>query len=131
MSERVKAYREQARLTQTQLARSAGVSTAYVQRLEAGDYQRPSYQYLAKIAAALHITMSELMPNGLVPDTTDTLPEWQHDQIRDYAPDAPIEKSKELLTRFNKLDPGLWDALLAIMSGLASDEPPRRTQHGT
>lgn len=60
MSERIVQLRTERGLTQGKLARRAGVSTTYVQRIEAGDYQRPSLVYLSKLADALEVSIEEL-----------------------------------------------------------------------
>jgi transcriptional regulator with XRE-family HTH domain len=53
----IKRLREQRRLTQEQLATSAGLSRIYVQKLELGERASPSLPALERIARALGATL--------------------------------------------------------------------------
>lgn len=69
MGDTIRTLRDEAGLTQGQLAKAAGVSTTYIQRLEANDYERPSLKYLTKIAKVFGVTAGylsgdELLANG-------------------------------------------------------------------
>lgn len=58
---RVRALREARGWTQSDLARRAGVSHSYVNRLESGRYQRPSQEQLGKIVTALGVPLSTFL----------------------------------------------------------------------
>lgn len=57
---RVRLARESRGMDQSELARKAGVSAAYVNRLEIGTYKRPSALKLSAIAAALGLRLVDL-----------------------------------------------------------------------
>lgn len=58
---RVRALREAREWNQSDLARRAGVSNSYINRLESGQHHRPSQAQLAKVAEALGVSASELL----------------------------------------------------------------------
>src|SRR5688500_18464012 len=60
---KVKEIRERRGYTQKGLAKRAAVSSTYVQRLEAGEYESrgPSRTYLTKLADALEVSIAELV----------------------------------------------------------------------
>ena len=66
---RIKERREQARLTQGQLAMYAGVSRSYVSRLEQGEYEHPDFFAISRIAKALNTTIADLSAENIEGDT--------------------------------------------------------------
>jgi transcriptional regulator with XRE-family HTH domain len=62
VSNRIRHYREQANLTQQELADKAGLRQSHISRLEQGLHS-PSSLTLEKIAAALGVSISELDPS--------------------------------------------------------------------
>lgn len=63
ISERIKSLREEAGLTQTQLAEKAGLPQPHISRLEAGKHS-PTAKTLQKIAQALGVKVSQLDPSS-------------------------------------------------------------------
>lgn len=63
MGERVRYLRERRVLTQEELAQKAGLRTATVGDLERGKH-RPRPSTLRKIAAALHVDPTDLLPES-------------------------------------------------------------------
>ena len=57
LGRRIKELREQQGLTQQALADKAGLSRIYVQKLEAGERESPSWDALERIARALGATL--------------------------------------------------------------------------
>lgn len=57
LGRRIKELREQQGLTQQGLADKAGLSRIYVQKLEAGERESPSWDALERIAQALGATL--------------------------------------------------------------------------
>ena len=57
LGEQIKHLREQRGLSQTALAEAAGLSRAYIAKLEAGDRASPSMPVLERIAKALGVTV--------------------------------------------------------------------------
>jgi transcriptional regulator with XRE-family HTH domain len=57
LGEQIKHWREQRGLSQTALAEAAGLSRAYIAKLEAGDRASPSMPVLERIAKALGVTV--------------------------------------------------------------------------
>lgn len=58
----LKTARKIARLTQAQLAEAAGVKQETISQLEHGRIKQVSYETVAKLAAALNVTVEELFP---------------------------------------------------------------------
>jgi len=63
VSRRIRGFREQAGLTQEELAQKAGLRQSHISRLEQGHHS-PSALTLEKIAGALGIAISELDPSA-------------------------------------------------------------------
>lgn len=61
LGKKVKRFRKELKLTQEQLAEKVGVSTNYIGFIEQGRYS-PSLEVLNKIARALKVKPSELLP---------------------------------------------------------------------
>lgn len=58
----LKTARRVAQLTQEQLAERSGVDQSTISQLEAGRLQRVSYETVARLARALHVSTEELFP---------------------------------------------------------------------
>lgn len=58
----LKLARQIAGLTQSELAKRAGVDTALICRLEKGRRRRPSYESIVRIARALNLAPDQLFP---------------------------------------------------------------------
>ncbi len=71
-ADRLREVRRSRGLTQAELARQAQVTVSYVARLEAGG-SAPGVDLLARLAAALGITVHELLPTTPSPDTLAVL----------------------------------------------------------
>lgn len=69
----VRYYRGQVGMTQEQLAKKAGISTAALVRLEGGEIKRPRAGNLAKLAGALGVDTGELV--GFAAGTASERPE--------------------------------------------------------
>jgi transcriptional regulator with XRE-family HTH domain len=82
MGDHIRRFREERRLSLSQLATDAGVSKGYLWNLEnAEDARRPSAETLYAIAKALGVTMSDLMGRKLLPAATPQAP----DSLREFA----------------------------------------------
>jgi transcriptional regulator with XRE-family HTH domain len=71
-AERLRELRTSHGLTQAELGRMAHITTSYVGRLEAGG-GAPGIDLVARLAAALHTTVHELLPTSNSPDTEANL----------------------------------------------------------
>ncbi len=61
LADNVKRYRTRKGLSQDQLARKAGVTYSTLTKLESGVNQNPKVKTLQQIAAALDVTLDDLM----------------------------------------------------------------------
>lgn len=52
--------RKNKKVTQKQLSEKTHLSVSYIQKLETGNRKKPSYEVVAKIAAALEVEQKEL-----------------------------------------------------------------------
>lgn len=63
VSERIRTFRKQAKMTQVDLAKASGLPQSHISRLENAEHS-PSFLTLEKIAKALSIPVSELDPSA-------------------------------------------------------------------
>lgn len=61
LAENVKAFRVARGWTTYRLAKEAGLSTTYIDKVERGDAQRPSYDSLSRIADAVGVSVEQLV----------------------------------------------------------------------
>lgn len=80
ISDYLKAFRERARLTQTELAYIVGVQTQTVWRWEHGE-REPSLDMVKKLCEILGCTESELF-NGLLNDKIELLVSWNWEDMK-------------------------------------------------
>lgn len=105
--------RTRVRATQAELARAAGISASYINRMEKGDRPPPSRDVVLRIAESLHLDGGEtdelLLSAGYAPLASAVLPvehpvlELMADILRDgYVPDEELDLLKrqvELIRR--------------------------------
>lgn len=113
IGQRVTRRREASGLKKSQLAMYAGVSRAYITRLEQGKYPRSSATHLESVARVLNCTVQDLL-GADVPGATDSIV-------------VPREKAPAI-RRLLDLDIGpqqLWDAIegLARIFVRSGDDP--------
>jgi transcriptional regulator with XRE-family HTH domain len=70
---RIRAIREERGLTQQAVARSAGIATDMVSRLENGHYTSPGLRTLLRIADGMGVLLAGLLPDA--PSTPNSAPE--------------------------------------------------------
>jgi transcriptional regulator with XRE-family HTH domain len=68
LGQRIRAVREERGLTQQAVARSAGIATDMVSRLENGHYTSPGLRTLLRIAEGIGVSLATLLPDA--PSTT-------------------------------------------------------------
>lgn len=69
IAKQVKAMREKSGLTQTELAKAANVSVAYISRLESGGYQSLTLDVCQKLAKGLELSLKDFLSDiGLLED---------------------------------------------------------------
>ncbi len=92
LGQRIQAVRKRRGLTQDELARAAGVSRSLVCKLEQGEINDIRLETAHKIAAALGVPTSSLMPRGDAPvPAPESLVAWQPvRRALDGAPDAEL-----------------------------------------
>lgn len=73
LGHRIRALREERRMTQQALASAAGIATDMVSRLENGHYTSPGLRTLVRIADGLGLSVSSLLPDA--PGPSGTSPE--------------------------------------------------------
>ena len=90
---KIKKYREARRVSQKELAKRIGVSTARVSNWEAG-INRPDVDMLAAICRALEISPSELLDVHL---DIDELTEHEKLLIKNYRLKSDLQKAVDIL----------------------------------
>ncbi len=73
LGQRVRSLREERGLTQNTLARSAGIATDMVSRLENGHYSSPGLRTLLRIADGMGISVGAMLPEAH--EVSQTTPE--------------------------------------------------------
>jgi transcriptional regulator with XRE-family HTH domain len=73
LGQRIRAIREERGLTQQAVARSAGIATDMVSRLENGHYTSPGLRTLLRIAEGMGVSLGALLPDA--PGAPSTAPE--------------------------------------------------------
>lgn len=73
---RVKTLRDERGLTQTQLAKAAGLSAAFLSRLMKGEREM-TFEYVVAIASALKVTVGELVAGTTAQDITTKWVEYE------------------------------------------------------
>lgn len=73
LGQRIRAVREERGLTQQAVARSAGIATDMVSRLENGHYTSPGLRTLLRIAEGIGVSLAALLPDA--PSTASAAPE--------------------------------------------------------
>lgn len=102
LGEYVREQREQAGLSQRQLATEAGVSFSNISRLESGFHITPSVELLKSIADVLDIDLAELLAyRGIeIPGTARSLNVYLR---RDYGlPEAGVEEAEQAIQEIVK-----------------------------
>lgn len=74
IGERVKKYRQQKRMSMTEVADKAGVAKSYLSSIERNLQSNPSIQFLEKISAVLDIPVDSLLHDE--PNTENLDSEW-------------------------------------------------------
>ena len=74
IGERLKKYRQQKRMSMTEVADKAGVAKSYLSSIERNLQSNPSIQFLEKISAVLDIPVDSLLHDEPNTDNLDT--EW-------------------------------------------------------
>lgn len=110
MGQRIALERVARQWNQSDLARRAGVSVSYVNRLEAGSYKRPSAEKLSMVASALGLKIGDLTETSAGADL-DIL---RQQLIAVYGP-SRAETIDEALTVVAGLDPEDQDAAVETM----------------
>lgn len=64
LGQRIRAVREERGLTQQAVARSAGIATDMVSRLENGHYTSPGLRTLLRIAEGVGVSLAALLPDA-------------------------------------------------------------------
>lgn len=86
----IKNHRIARGMTGRELARQIGTDTAYLVRLERGEYRSPRPDILAKAAEVLHVPMSDLysMAGYIVPNDLPSLTPYLRTRYRQLSNDA-------------------------------------------
>ena len=70
LGQRIRAIREERSLTQQAVARSAGIATDMISRLENGHYTSPGLRTLLRVAEGMGVSLGALLPDASgVPST--------------------------------------------------------------
>jgi transcriptional regulator with XRE-family HTH domain len=104
LGDRIRQLREEASLTQGQLAHSSAVSQGYLSQLENGEVKNPSAAVLLRVAEAMHVDPDELFEAAGYP-TVRTLRRMYQDfestidsDLLSYLAGLSREKQRRLLS---------------------------------
>ncbi len=121
-------------MSRPDLATAAGVSSEYIRKLEKGQLQRPSMEFLTKIAVVFGLQAQDLLDEdftngqGKIRDIAGA--DWETREIRRLAPTVPIEEARELLDNWENLDAAGRRAVQALIDGLLRAKQKRTNVEG-
>ncbi|MGD6776558.1 helix-turn-helix domain-containing protein [Sutcliffiella horikoshii] len=102
IGERIKKYREQRKMSMSELAERAGVAKSYLSSIERNLQSNPSVQFLEKVSTVLGVSMNTLLHDEDESQSKDSLDREWATLVRE-AMDSGVTKDqfKEFL-EFNK-----------------------------
>ncbi|WP_404459437.1 helix-turn-helix domain-containing protein [Sutcliffiella horikoshii] len=102
IGERIKKYREQRKMSMSELAERAGVAKSYLSSIERNLQSNPSVQFLEKVSTVLGVSMNTLLHDEEEVQSKDNLDREWATLVRE-AMDSGVTKDqfKEFL-EFNK-----------------------------
>ncbi|WP_404347675.1 helix-turn-helix domain-containing protein [Sutcliffiella horikoshii] len=102
IGERIKKYREQRKMSMSELAERAGVAKSYLSSIERNLQSNPSVQFLEKVSTVLGVSMNTLLHDEDDSQSKDSLDREWATLVRE-AMDSGVTKDqfKEFL-EFNK-----------------------------
>ena len=100
IGDNLRTLRKEKHISQTKLAKLSGVSNTYINRLENGVYNNPSYDVLIKLANALNIDI-KLLTNAEISSEEMSLLEILK-SIYNNAPDTDLPLSALIVKQFIK-----------------------------
>ncbi|MGD6871119.1 helix-turn-helix domain-containing protein [Sutcliffiella horikoshii] len=102
IGERIKKYREQRKMSMSELAERAGVAKSYLSSIERNLQSNPSVQFLEKVSTVLGVSMNTLLHDEEELQSKDNLDQEWATLVRE-AMDSGVTKDqfKEFL-EFNK-----------------------------
>ncbi|KPB04651.1 helix-turn-helix domain-containing protein [Bacillus sp. CHD6a] len=102
IGERIKKYREQRKMSMSELAERAGVAKSYLSSIERNLQSNPSVQFLEKVSTVLGVSMNTLLHDEDESQSKDNLDREWATLVRE-AMDSGVTKDqfKEFL-EFNK-----------------------------
>lgn len=86
LGDRIRAFRADLNLSQTDLARAAKISKAYLSELEGGAGRRPSADVLLRIADALGVTIGDILGRSVSPEDPVDIPK----ELRELADEEDL-----------------------------------------
>ncbi|RFU60938.1 helix-turn-helix domain-containing protein [Bacillus sp. V59.32b] len=99
IGDRVKKFREERKMSMTELAEKAGVAKSYVSSLERNLQTNPSIQFLEKISAVLDVSIDSLLHDEV--DTEHLDADWLKIVQEAMESGVPKEQFREFI-EFNK-----------------------------
>nr|MBC7245520.1 helix-turn-helix transcriptional regulator [Chloroflexota bacterium] len=95
LGQAIRAIRQEAGLSQKELAEAAGIDQSYLSMIESGQRHNPGTRLMARLAQALHVSMDELAARaGYLPHTPSSdalaeqalrlfrqLPRWRQEDV--------------------------------------------------
>jgi len=102
LAKRLKQLRAQRKLTQLQLAKKAGLTLAYIGRLETGHYD-PQLSTLKRLAKALKVFLAELTDQRRERGKNMLSPEQIVAQTEAVTSDTPNSKIEELIFQIGRM----------------------------
>ncbi|WP_251555273.1 helix-turn-helix domain-containing protein [Neobacillus muris] len=99
IGDRVKKYRQEKRMSLSELAEQAGVAKSYLSSLERNLQKNPSIQFLEKIAAVLNIPVEHLIHEQI--DKAELDSDWMN-LVRDAMKSGVSKEQFREFLEFNK-----------------------------
>lgn len=102
LGSRLRQARELRQLSLSAVAKAAGISTAYLQKLEVGDVRQPSPHHLYALSSVLDIDYAELMrlAGYVIPSTGDARQRRRNELTHALSSEELTEKEADELAQY-------------------------------
>jgi transcriptional regulator with XRE-family HTH domain len=126
IGERLRALRDEKKLSQGEIERKTGLLRCYVSRVEHG-HTVPSVETLEKFARALEVPMYKLFYDGEEPPKPPKLPKYETAEDDSWCSSGSDARLLRQFCRlFSKMEKGNQELILFTANKMAKDKAPRR-----
>lgn len=102
IGQRIKQYRQEKKMSLSELAESAGVAKSYLSSIERNLQSNPSIQFLEKVSAVLGVSVNTLLHDKIPDNDNQELdPDWK-DLVREAMESGVSKEQFKEFLEFNR-----------------------------